>query len=165
MLNKELLMTGITGKEPHITLYVDDFYDLSAPDDGYGYGYSATEDTGMVSRIPCWGGYGMMQNYTALRILATVGDKETLISWRNPYSSPRLMVTRLDTGKSIEFVHSDSSTSGMYKKAPFFTRADLYTEIPLIFDPPPTIIWIQLRTTRSKKRVLCRRSSLGGARC
>ena len=165
MLNKELLMAGITGKEPHITLYVDDFYDLSAPGDGSGYGYSATDGTGMVSRIPCWGGYGMMQNYTALRILATVGDKESLISWRNPYSSPRLMVTRLDTGKSIEFVHSDPSTSGIYKKAPFFTRADLYTEIPLIFDPPPTIIWIQLRTNRSKKRVLCRRRSSGGSRC
>lgn len=137
MLNKELLMTGITGKEPHIILYVDDYYDLSAPGDGSGYGYSEIDGVGMVSRIPCWGGYGMMQNYTALRTLATVGDKETLISWRNPYSSPRLMVTRLDTGKSVEFVHSDPSTSGLYKKVPFFTRADLYTVIPLIFDPPP----------------------------
>lgn len=137
MLNKELLITGITEKEPHITLYVDDFYDLTDPGDGSGYGYSATDGTGTVSRIPCWGGYGMMQNYTALRILATVGDKKTLISWRNPYSSPRLMVTRLDTGKSVEFVHSDPSTSGLYKRATFFTRADLYTEIPLIFDPPP----------------------------
>lgn len=137
MLNKELLITGITEKEPHITLYVDNFYDLTSPADGSGYGYSATEGTGMVSRIPCWGGYGMMQNYTALRILATVGDKETLISWRNPYDSPRLMVTRLDTGKSVEFVHSYPSTSSLYTKAPFFTRADRYTEIPLIFDPPP----------------------------
>lgn len=164
MLNKELLMTGITGKEPHITLYVEDFYDLTAPN-GSGYDYSEIDGDGMVSRIPCWGGYGMMQNYTALRVLATVGDKETLISWRNPYSSPRLMVTRLDTGKSVEFVHSDPSTSGLYTKAAFFTRADLYTVIPLIFDPPPTIIWIQLRANRSKKRVLCRRSSLGGSRC
>ena len=137
MLNKELLITGITEKEPHIFLYVDDFYDLTAPGDGSGYGYSESEGTGMVSRIPCWGGYGTMQNYTALRILATVGNKETLISWRNPYSSPRLMVTRLDTGKSIEFVHSDPSTSSLYTKASFFTRADQYEEIPLIFDPPP----------------------------
>lgn len=137
MLNKELLITGITEKEPHITLFVDDFYDLTSPGDGSGYGYSEIDDTGRVSRIPCWGGYGTMQNYTALRILATVGDKKTLISWRNPYTSPRLRVTRLDTGKSIEFVHSNPSTSDLYKKAPFFTRADLHTEIPLIFDPPP----------------------------
>lgn len=137
MLNKELLMTGITRKEPHITLYVDDFYDITSPSDGTGYGYSETEDVGRVSKIPCWGSYGTMQNYTALRVLATVESLDTLISWRNPYSSPRLMVTRLDTGKSVEFVHTDASTSGLYKRTSFFTRADRHTEIPLIFDPPP----------------------------
>lgn len=135
MLNKELLMTGITRKEPHITLYVDDVYDPGASSSGYGY--SKTEGTGMVSRIPCWGGYGMMQNYTALCTLATLKSQETIIAWRNPYDSPRLMVTRLDTGKSVEFVHTDASASALSTNASLFTRADQYTEIPLIFDPPP----------------------------
>lgn len=135
MLNKELLMTGITRKEPHITLYVEDFYDSGASSNGYGY--STYEGAGMVSRIPCWGGYGTIQNYTALRTLATLESQETIIEWRNPYHSPRLMVTRLDTGKSVEFVNTDSSTSDLNTNASFFTRGDLYTEIPLIFDPPP----------------------------
>lgn len=53
MLNKELLMTGITGKEPHIIIYVDDYYDPDASFSDYGYSYN--EGTGSVSRIPCWG--------------------------------------------------------------------------------------------------------------
>lgn len=163
MLNKELLMTGITEREPHIIFYVEDYYDLGASSNAYGY--SKYEGAGIVSRIPCWGSYGMMLNYTALKSLATLESQDTIISWRNPFSSPRLMVTRLDTGKSIEFVHTNPSTSGLSTNASFFTRADLYTEIPLIFDPPPTIIWIRLRTNRSKKSVLCRRSFLGGSRC
>lgn len=35
----------------------------------------------------------------------------------------------------------------------------------LTFDPPPTGTWIQTHSDRSKKRVLCRRSPLGGSRC
>lgn len=35
----------------------------------------------------------------------------------------------------------------------------------LTFDPPLTVTWIQRHTNRSRNRVLCRRSSLGGSRC
>lgn len=105
MLNKELLMTGITGKEPHIIIYVDDYFD---PDVSsfISYGYSKSGGTGEVSRIPCWGDIFPMLDYTALNTLATVGGQI-----------------------------------------------------------PQTIIWIRLRTNRSRKRVLCRISSLGGSRC
>ena len=48
MLNKELLMKGITGKEPHIIIYVDDYYDPDASFSDYGYSYN--EGTGSVSR-------------------------------------------------------------------------------------------------------------------
>lgn len=138
MLNKELLMTGITGKEPHIIIYVDDYFDPDVSSFN-GYGYSKYGGTGEVSRIPCWGRFGTMLNYAALSTLVMVGGlvPQTLISWRNPVSSNRLVVTRLDTGKSVEFVNTDPSTSGLYTDAPFFTRADQYTKIPLIFDPPP----------------------------
>ena len=35
----------------------------------------------------------------------------------------------------------------------------------LTFDPPPTGTWTQRHSNRSRNRVLCRRSSLGGSRC
>lgn len=165
MLNKELLMTETTRKDLPINLYVDDFYDQAASGDGCGY--NEYEGAGMVSRIPCWGRFDTTLNYTALSSLATVGGSkpQTIVSWRNPVSFNRFVVTRLDTGESIEFVNTNPSTSSLHTDVSFFTRADQYTEVPLIFDPPPTIIWIHLRATRSRNRVLCRRRSLGGARC
>lgn len=79
-----------------------------------------------------------MLNYTALTILATLEDPllETIISWRNPFDSRRLVVTRLDTGKSVEFVNTDSSASSLIQDGTFFKSADRGREIPLIFDLP-----------------------------
>ena len=131
-------MTEITRKDPHIILTVDGYVDID-----YGlkvYGYDSYYDSGTVSRIPCWGGYGTMKNYTALKTLATMSKNDlwkTIIKWRNPFSPKRLAVTRLDTGKSVEFVHTSPSVSELSTNAPFFTNKDQYTEIPLIFDPPP----------------------------
>ena len=161
MLNKELLITGITRKGPHVILTVDEGYLVSQSADGYGYDkYSGT---GTISRIPCW----VFNDPTKLQTLDTVPESyQTIVSWDKPFYSKRLVITRLDTGKSVEFVNTDSYTYSLRADdASFFTRADVYNEIPLIFDPPPTIIWIRLRTNRSRKRVLCRRSSLGGSRC
>lgn len=137
MLNKELLMVGITERGPHIILTTDSFYDVSISADSYGYSHYA--GAGLVSRIPCWGRFGATLNYTALTLLATLEDppSETIISWRNPFDSRRLVVTRLDTGKSVEFVNPDSSTSSLIQEDTLFKSADQGREIPLIFDPPP----------------------------
>lgn len=161
MLNKELLITGITRKEPHVILMVDEDYVVSLSAEGYGYDHIA--GFGMMSRIPCW----VFNNPTKLQTLCTVPESyQTVVSWDTLFYSKRLVITRLDTGRSVEFVNPDPYTYGLRADdASFFTRAGVYNEIPLIFDPPPTIIWIQLRANRSRKRVLCRRSSLGGARC
>ena len=170
MHNKELLMTGITipMKEPHTLITIASYVNNS----DFTYttvtiGYSDYKDEGNVSRIPCWGGYGAIKKYTALETLATnaVTDGATVIKWRNPFDRNRLVVTRLDTGKSAEFVHTDSSAFKLFADASLFTKRDEGREIPVIFDPPPTIIWILLQTNRSRKRVLRRGSSLGGSRC
>ena len=163
MRNKELLMVGITEREPHIILTTDSFYDASIS--AFGYGYSHYAGAGLVSRIPCWGGYGMMQNYTALSLLAMVDSDDpawdTIISWRNPFKSSRLVVTRLDTGKSVEFVNMSSSTSSLVTDGTLFKSADQGRAIPLIFDPPPPDYYlIPLRANQS--RVLCRRR---GSKC
>ena len=146
MHNKELLMTGITipRKEPHtlitIVLYVNN---SDFPYTTVTYGYSDYKDEGNVSRIPCWGGYGTIKNYTALETLATEAptDGKTVIKWRNPFSPNRLVVTRLDTGKSVEFVHTDSSASKLFADASLFTESDEGREIPVIFDPPPRLLF------------------------
>lgn len=132
MLNKELLITGITRKEPHVILMVDEGYIVSQSADGYGYDkYSGI---GMISRIPCW----VFNNPAKLQTLATVPESyQTIVSWDDLFYSKRLVITRLDTGRSVEFVNTDSYTYGLRADdASFFTRADAYNEIPLIFDPP-----------------------------
>lgn len=166
MLNKELLMAGITMKEPHILLTVGRYAMPSGEFTIVQYGYKAYKVSSNATRIPCWGGYGTIKNYVALKTLLT--DEEsgaTIIAWRNPFTPNRLEVTRLDTGKSIHFSHTEPSVSQIITDAQFFTESAVGREIPVIFDPPPTIIWIPLRANRSRKRVLCRRRPLGGSRC
>ena len=165
MLNKELLMAGATGKEPHILIYVTRYHDS---DMGHSYyGYNAYSDDGEVSKIPCWGRYGTMKNYSALEVLATREGLilETMISLRNPYTFNKLEVKRLDTEKFAVFEHDNAYASTLFASYSLFRVSDIDIGIPLIFDPPPTIIWIPLQANRSRNRVLCRRRSLGGAKC
>lgn len=138
MYNKELLMAGITVKEPHIILTVEEYRTLNPP--YISYGYSTYDDVGKVSRIPCWGGYGTMKNYTALKTLAMKNGEvpQTIIKWRNPFTPKRIVVTRLDTGESVEFEHTSPSVSELIRtNVIYFTAGDKNREIPLIFDPPP----------------------------
>lgn len=136
MFNKELLMAGATGKEPHILITVQHYYDSDA---GAKYfGYNAYAHAGEVSKIPGWGRYGTMKNYTALNVLATNAGLtlETMIHWRNPYTSNRIVVTRLDTEKSVVFVNTSTPTTVLFANDFLFTAAEIGKEVPLIFDPP-----------------------------
>lgn len=133
MLNKELLIAGITRKEPHVILNVGEGYIISQVADGYGYDkYSGF---GMISRIPCW----VFNDPAKLQTLCTVPESyQTVVSWDKTFFRKRLVITRLDTGRSVEFVFTNSDTHGLRADdASFFTRADILNEIPLIFDPPP----------------------------
>lgn len=134
MLNKELLMAG---KEPHILMTVQHYYDSDMG--AKYYGYNAYVPAGKVSRIPCWGRYDTMKNYSSLQTLATKAGLtlETLINWRNTYDYNRLVVTRLDTEKSVMFRNTDPPTSVLFAADFLFTAAEIDKEIPLIFDPPP----------------------------
>lgn len=133
MLNKELLITGITRKEPPVILTVDEGYIVNQSADGYGY--DMYSDLGMISRIPCW----VFNDPAKLQALYTVPESyQTIVSWDKPFYSKRLVITRLDTGRSVEFVNTDPYTYGLRADdASFFTRANIRNEIPLIFDPPP----------------------------
>lgn len=166
MLNKELLMAGITMKEPHILLTVGYDGGIRAYTYGYTRIYSISENNvGSVSKIPYWGDVSKNISLTALygsRIKSN-NSVSTWINWGSNFTFNRLVATRLDTGKSVEFV-----TNSAYVEVTgvaLFTESDKYKEIPLTFDPPPMGTWTQRHSNRSKKRVLCRRSSLGGSRC
>lgn len=141
MFNKELLMVGATGKEPHILMYVTQYNDPAIGHDYYGYNTYC--NAGEVSKIPCWGRYGTMKNYSALEVLGTKADLtlETIINWRNPYTSNKLVVTRLDTEKSVMFFNKDASTYALIAADFLFTAAEIEKEIPLIFDPPPRLLF------------------------
>lgn len=130
MLNKELLMVGITEREPHTILTVGEF-NISQ------YGFKSYKSISSATRIPCWGGYGTIKNYVELKTLLTDGEGgATTISWFNPFKPNRLEVTRLDTGKSIVFSHTEPSVSYLITDAQFFTESDVGREIQIIFDPP-----------------------------
>lgn len=135
MLNKELLITG--RKEPHVILTVDAGYFVNLSADGYGYD-TKYSDIGMISRIPCW--VFNDPTPTKLQTLGTAPEAyQTVVSWDELFYSKRLVITRLDTGRSAEFTNIESYyTHGLRADdAAFFTRADIHKEIPLIFDPPP----------------------------
>lgn len=133
MLNKELLITGITRKEPHVIVTVDEGYIVGQSSDGYGY--DSYSGIGKISRLPCW----VFNDPTKLQILGIVLRLyQIVVAWDELFYAKGLVLTRLDTGRSVEFVNTDSYTYGLRADdASFFTRADIHNEIPLIFDPPP----------------------------
>ena len=70
------------------------------------------------------------------------------------------VVTVFVEGYSLPLV-SDSGVAGDIFDMADQTGSARY----LTFDPPPMGTWIQRHSNRSRNRVLCRRRSLGGAKC
>lgn len=164
MLNKELLITGITRKEPHVILVVDEGYIASQFANGYGYAKAPRISLGSISRIPCWD----FNDPTKLQTLDTVPESyQTVVSWDELFYHKRLVITRLDTGRSVEFVNTDSYTYGLRADdASFFTRADVYKEVPLIFDPPPRLLFgSRYGRTDLRRGYYVEEVPWGGSRC
>lgn len=148
MLNKELLMAGSEQSQRKVVLTIGKAATYSA----YVYGYTkelmhATQ----LNVLPYWGTtdnvLGSLVHFDTLNksIFMLDGDTEVTV-FVEGYS------TSLHNGKVVDgdpYAMRNSEGSTRY----------------LTFDPPPTVTWIQRHTIRSRKRVLCRRSSLGGSRC
>lgn len=149
MLNKELLM-GTTGGQQPVALTVGKERQGTSVPRIYEYGYK-NMSFGALSPEPFWG------NYIYLQSLKYRGESYT--SCRMKDSS--ITVTVYVSGYPDSSIRSGESIYGDI----FELRGKVNQDVYLTFDPPPTGIWIQRHTNRSKKRVLCRRSSLGGARC
>lgn len=138
MLNKELLMAGITMKEPHILLTVGRSGGIRAHTYGYTRIYSvSSNNVGSVSKIPYWGDVSKNISLTAL-YGSRIKSNNSVSTWINRGSNftfNRLVATRLDTGKSVEFVPNSAYVE--VTGVALFTESDVSREIPLTFDPPP----------------------------
>lgn len=134
-------MAGITMKEPHVLLTVGHNGGIRAYTYGYTRIYSvSSNNVGSVSKIPYWGDVSKNISLTALygsRIKSN-NSVSTWINWGSNFTFNRLVATRLDTGKSVEFVTSSTYTE--VTGVALFTESDKYKEIPLTFDPPDRVL-------------------------
>lgn len=146
MFNKELLM-GSTGGQQPVALTVASFR-VSSSQLYYGYGLGYF---GRLEPRPFWGNaylnelrYDNRNNRTMCSMTDRITDVTVYISG---YQDSPI--------RGGEAIFGD----------PFRFTAKCGQTVYLTFDPPPTGTRIHRHTNRSKKRVLCRRSSLGGSRC
>lgn len=147
MLNKELLMGNTEGQQP-VALTVGR---IRVSSGHFSYGY----DLGYFGRLapkPFWG------KDTSLNTLR--------YNTRNNRTTCVMSDGSDDVTVYVSGYQDSPISSGKYISGDPFRFAEKVDQtVYLTFDPPPTGTWIQRHANRSKKRVLCRRSSLGGARC
>lgn len=148
MLNKELLMAGSEQSQRKVVLTIGKVAVFS----GYAYGYMKDflDDT-QLNVLPYWGTTDnvleRLVHFDSLNTSIFMLDKDPEVTvFVEGYS------TSLHNGNVVEGDPNDMRNS---------EGSTRY----LTFDPPPTVTWIQRHTNRSRNRVLCRRSSLGGPRC
>lgn len=155
MFNKELLMGNTGGQQP-VALTVTSC-PVSPGTFYYGYAlmyFGRLEPTyfGRLEPIPFWG------NYTYLNELE--------------YNSKTNFTTCSMTDRSVDvtvyvsgYQDSPISSGESISGDPFRFAEKVGQTVYLTFDPPPTGTRIHRHSNRSRQRVLCRRSSLGGSRC
>lgn len=148
MLNKELLMAGSEQSQRKVVLTIGKAAIYS--DYAYGYMRDLMDDT-QLNVLPYWG--------------TTDNVLERLL-----YFGPlNASIFKLDKDPEVTAFVEGYSTSlhngNVVKGDPYNMRNSEGSTRYLTFDPPPTVTWIQRHTNRSRNRVLCRRSSLGGSRC
>lgn len=144
MLNKRLLIASAKKKEQRkVKLTIGAF---TFPT-GKAYGYNRVDNVGSLDALPWWSSEIEAMNFLAYYTMFK----------RTSFKAPN-GVTVFVEGYP-QSISSDSWLDG-----------DLYSmdgEIGgvryLTFDPPLMVTWIQKHSNRF--RVLCRRSSLGGAKC
>lgn len=148
MLNKELLMAGSEQSQRKVVLTISKVAIFS----GYAYGYMKDfmDDT-QLNVLPYWG--------------TTDNVLERLVH----FDSLNTPIFMLDKDPEVTVFVEGYSTSlhngNVVEGDPYDMRNSEGSTQYLTFDPPQTVTWIQRHTNRSRNRVLCRRSSLGGPRC
>lgn len=148
MLNKELLMGNTGGQQP-VALTVGMARQSTSVPSLYEYGYDRGR-YGKLAPQPFWGNSITLQGlkyYECAYTTCSMTDRSiTVTIYVSGYHDSPI--------RSGEIIYVDS----------FELRQKIGQNVYLIFDPPPTVTWIQKHPNRS--RVLRRRRrSLGGSRC
>lgn len=149
MLNKELLMGNTGGQQP-VALTIGMARQGTSVPPLYEYGYDRGR-YGKLAPQPFWGNSITLQDlkyYESAYTRCSMTDRS-------------ITVTIYVSGYHDSPIRSGE---GIYVDI-FELRPKVGQTVYLTFDPPPTGTWIQKHSNRSRNRVLCRRSSLGGSRC
>lgn len=146
MLNKELFLWSTPGQR-NVKLTIGHFHNRFG--DVYGYLNSPDNSFGSLDPLPYWSTTGNVVTQLSYGTLT----KKTL------FDAPS-GVTVFVSGYS-QYI----SAGGRLDLDPYSMLNSEGDTRYLTFDPPQTGTWIQRHANRSRKRVLCRRSSLGGSRC
>lgn len=117
---------------------------------GYNYGYSLGY-YGSLDVLPYWG-----DTENKIRGFVCRGGHTTAFSLSPGYNGVTAYVKGYPQGISAG-IDTNGDPYSMYG-----SDGDVRY---LTFDPPPTVIWIPRHSNQSKKRLLRRRSSLGGSKC
>lgn len=145
MLNKELLMAGAKQGQRKVKLTIGVF---TLPP-GRAYGYNRADNVGSLDALPWW-----ISEVEAMDFLMYY----TMFK-RTGFKAPNGVTVFVEG-----YPQSISSVSWL-DGDPYSMDAEIGGIRYLTFDPPPTGTWIHKPSNQSKKRVLCRRRSLGGSRC
>ena len=167
MLNKELLMAGEVA--PHMFLILDSGQGFADSGDSIYYGYLRSypealgPTIGDVDRVPYWGSPD--ESYLQGLYVSYNDHGGYSMGLRFRYMTPIVPMSVTIKDLTVEFATS-------YTTWLFGPHTDVWDlehsggmTLPVYFDLPPTGTSIQTHSNRSRNRVLCRRSSLGGSRC
>lgn len=148
MLNKELLMAGSEQSQRKVVLTIGKVAVFS----GYAYGYMKD-----------------FMDDTQLNVLPYCGTTDNVLERLVHFDSLNTSIFMLDKDPEVTVFVEGYSTSlhngNVVNGDPYDMRNSEGSTRYLTFDHPQTVTWIQRHTNRSRNRVLCRRSSLGGPRC
>nr|DAU24087.1 MAG TPA: hypothetical protein [Caudoviricetes sp.] len=146
MLNKEQLLMGNTGQQP-VALTVGVFGRREFHYYGFDAGYFGT-----LAPVPFWG------DNVRLDTLAYFEDEYRT---RCASTDRGCFFTVYISGYENTPIDTGETKEGDYYNFSAKVDQTLY----LTFDPPPMGTSIQTHSNQSRKRLLRRRSSLGGAKC
>ena len=161
MLNKELLMDKPQINKVYLTVgYYEDIWT------GEVFGVNTEEHIGSISAIPKWGDNALNYSYIEVHKPKDPPTKYKYIMYV-PSSDSVKQITMITESGSVTLEKLPNYSNYVYNSdydVLNFTES-IGKTIEITFDPPPMVTWTQRLSNRSRNRVLCRRRSLGGAKC
>lgn len=134
MLNKELLLAGSKGIEPHVVLTVEYGGEAKV----YNMGYSQNW-YGSLTRVPWWGNRNTYLSSLFSKHDSSGGYLYTRFNCAEEWvrAPGYIYITRADTKEKFKFVNDDNYTYKQMGATDLFHDLHNGDTVGLIFDPPP----------------------------